>query len=85
MKYIKSKRRAKKINEEYTPNAEMSSVKSFRKFKEETLRHFDLRYTKQIEVDKKNGGTFTLYERLVIPIIIDEVRVGVSLRKYVLR
>ena len=37
MKYIKSKRRTKKVIEEYTPNAEMSSVKSFRNFNEETL------------------------------------------------
>nr|DAF37326.1 MAG TPA: DNA directed DNA polymerase [Caudoviricetes sp.] len=81
MKYIKSKRRTTKVIEEYTPNAEMSSVKSFRNFNEETLRRFDLRYAKEIEVEKKSGGTFTLYERLVIPIIIDEIRVGVSLRK----
>ena len=81
MKYIKSKRRTKKVAEEYIPKAELSSVKKFRSFKEETLRHFGLTYTKEIEVDKKSGGTFKLYERLVIPIIIDDLQIGVSLRK----
>lgn len=81
MRYIKSRRRTSKTVEEYTPKADLTTVRKFRDFKEETLRHFGLTYAKTIEVEKKNGEKFNLYERLVIPIIIDDVRIGVSLRK----
>ena len=81
MRYIKSKKKSKKNTTEYIPNAEATSVKVFRDFKEETLRHFGLTYAKKIELEKKDGGTFSLYERLIIPIYIDDVQIGVSLRK----
>ena len=81
MRYIKSKKREKKEYTEYIPRAELQSVRKFRDFQEETLRHFNLMYTKAITVEKKSGGDFTLYERLVIPIYINDVRIGCSLRK----
>lgn len=81
IKYIKSKRKTKKDIKEYIVKAEVSTVRKFRDFKEETLRHFDLTYTKKIELEKKDGDTFFLYERLVIPIYINDTKIGVSLRK----
>lgn len=81
IKYIKSKKKRKEETKEYEVNAELHSVKKFRNFKEETLRHFDLTLAKEINLEKKDGGTFTLYNRLVIPIIKDGIRIGVSLRK----
>ena len=80
MKYIKSKKEKKKLGE-YTVRAELNQVKSFRNFKEDTLKHFELKYAKEIELDKKDGGTFNLYERLVMPIYIDNIQVGISIRK----
>lgn len=81
MKYIKSKKKRETKAEEYTVNAELLSVKKFRHFDEATLRHFNLTLAHEIELDKKSGGTFKLYERLVIPITVDDVQIGVSLRK----
>ena len=80
LKYIKSKRKKRKLNE-YIPRAELTQVRSFRNFNEKTLQKFELKYTKEIELDKKDGGTFKLYERLVIPIYVNEVQIGVSIRK----
>ena len=81
MKYIKSKVKDKKEVKEYVPRAEATSVKRFRNFKEETLRHFDLTYTKKIELEKKDGDTFNLYERLIVPIYVNNTKIGVSLRR----
>ena len=80
LKYIKSKKK-KKSTEEYDVKAELFPIKSFRNFSEETLRHFDLNLAHEIELDKKDGGTFKFYKRLVIPIIVNDVKIGVSLRK----
>lgn len=82
LKYIKSKKkRQDKEVKEYKVRAELSQVRSFRNYKESTLIHFDLKYANEIELDKKDGGVFNLYERLVIPIIVDETKIGVSIRK----
>lgn len=80
LKYIKSKKEKKTLNE-YVPKAELTQVRSFRNFDEKTLQKFELKYAKEIELDKKDGGTFKLYERLVIPIYVNEVQIGVSIRK----
>lgn len=82
LKYIKSKKKRKNIElKEYTPKAELLDVKSFRNYTEDTLKFFDLKYVKEIEVDKKEGGSFKMYERLFIPIRIDNILIGASLRK----
>lgn len=82
MEYIKSKKKRKNATiKEYISKAELSQVRSFRKYKESTLVRFGLKYAKEIELEKKEGGTFKLYERLVIPLYIDDVQVGYSLRK----
>lgn len=80
LKYIKSKKKKKTLNE-YIPRAELAQVRSFRNFNEKTLQKFELKYAKEIELDKKDGDTFKLYERLVIPIYVNEVQIGVSIRK----
>ena len=80
LKYIKSKKK-KKTLDEYVPKAELTQVRSFRNFDEKTLQKFELKYAKEIELDKKDGGTFKLYERLVIPIYVNDVQIGVSIRK----
>lgn len=82
LKYIKSKKKRESTTlKEYNVRAELSQVRSFRNYKESTLIKFGLKYAKEIELDKKDGGVFSLYERLVIPIIKDGVTIGVSIRK----
>jgi len=79
LKYISSKK--KKEVDVYTPKAELTQVKSFRKYKRSTLEHFELMYAKEIELEKKSGGVFKLYERLYIPIYQEGKLIGASLRK----
>lgn len=79
-KYIKSKRKKIELRE-FKIDAEIKSVKKFRTFNEETLKHFELGYVKQLQVEKKSGGFFDMYERLVIPIYQKGIMVGASLRK----
>lgn len=80
-RYIEA--RKKKIEyQEYVPKAELKQVRSFRDFKEETLIDFGLMYAKEIKVEKKSTKEeFTLYERLLIPIYVDGIQIGASLRK----
>lgn len=85
LKYIKSKKKKKSL-EEYIPKGELAQVRSFRHFKESTLVNFGLKYAKEIEVERKNpkedeSKTFKLYERLVIPLIVDDMQIGVTIRK----
>ena len=80
LKYIKSKKNKKTLGE-YIPKAELRQVRSFRNFKEETLKHFQLTCAKEITLESKAGKDFKLYERLVMPIIVNDVQIGVSIRK----
>lgn len=80
-KYINNKKKDNKEFDEFELNVETKTVKKFRNFKEETLKHFGLLYVKEIELEKKAGGTFTMRERLAIPIIVNGITVGYSLRK----
>lgn len=79
-KYINAKRKKKEITE-FSLDTEVKQVKKFRNFKPETLKHFELGYVSEVELEKKSGGYFQMYERLVIPIYQNGVKVGVSLRK----
>lgn len=80
LKYIKSKKNKKTLGE-YIPKADLQQVRSFRNFKEETLKHFQLTCAKEITLESKAGKDFKLYERLVMPIIVNDVQIGVSIRK----
>lgn len=66
---------------EYELDAELRGVKKFRDFNEETLDHFDLSYATEATLTKADGGTYTVRDRLIIPIIQDDRKVGVSIRK----
>ena len=80
LKYIKSKKNKKTLGE-YIPKADLQQVRSFRNFKEETLKHLQLTCAKEITLESKAGKDFKLYERLVMPIIVNDVQIGVSIRK----
>ena len=40
-----------------------------------------MKFAKQIELDKKNGDKYVLFNRLVFPIIYSDVQIGASLRR----
>ncbi len=67
--------------EEYNINEEIKKVSKFRNFKKETLNFFRLGYVDEITLTKKNNKQYTLYNRLVFPIILNNIQVGVSLRR----
>lgn len=82
LKYVKSKKSANIKHEEYKINAEMISIKNFKGFGEETLNHFGAKYIESITLNKKHEeGTFTLHERVAIPIYENGIMIGASLRK----
>jgi DNA primase len=73
--------RKKKVTPAYSLDVPVREVRKFRTFKEETMEHFRLGFVESIELEKSSGGTYTLKNRLVFPIIKDGEQVGVSLRK----
>ena len=79
LKYISSKKK-QEVNV-YTPKAELVKVKTFRNYNKSTLEHFEVMYTKEICIDRKDGTSFKLYERIYIPIYEDGKLIGASLRK----
>ena len=79
IKAVQTKR--KKKFSAYTVDEEIRKVTKYRGFQEETLQHFQIGYVKKISLYKKNGETYTLYNRLIFPIIFGGVQVGISLRR----
>lgn len=67
----------------YFIDTPVKEVKKFRSFKEETLAHFGVGFVESIQLEKnsKEREYYTLYNRLVVPIMYKNVQVGVSLRK----
>ena len=72
--------RKKKIVE-YNINTELRNVRKFRDFKSETLELFNLQYCETITLNKRGGGTYSLRNRLVFPIVFKGVQVGAILRR----
>lgn len=79
MKIMQSGKK-KQINE-YEIKEELRKVTKFRDFNKETLEHFDLCFVPSITLNKKSGGTYTLCNRLVFPVIFKGKQVGALLRK----
>lgn len=80
--FIKTmKGKKKKVLDEYIVEEEILPVKKFRQFKEETLDFFKLGYVNKITLDKRGGGEYTLYKRLLFPIIYKNKMVGIALRR----
>lgn len=71
----------KKTIEEYSIKEEVKRVKKFRNFKEETLSYFNLGYVKEIELERKNGSKYKVFNRLVFPIIFKNKQIGIVLRR----
>lgn len=77
---IKSNQRKSEI-EDYTLPVPTRNVKKYRKFQEETLRHFGLSFIESIELQSDKGGTYTLQNRIALPINFKQRCIGYALRK----
>ena len=55
-------------------------IKTYKDFKEETVKHFGLVYLPVINLVSKAGVPFQKYERLAFPIIQNGIQIGASLR-----
>jgi len=81
-KFIKIvKGRRKKEVPRFAIEEEIKQVTKYRNFTEETLTHFNLGYVEKVRLKKRNGEDYTLFNRLVFPIVFDGVQVGISFRK----
>lgn len=67
--------------QEYKIDANVREVVRYRNFNEDTLKYFNLGYVESITLHKQNGDEYTLYDRLVFPLVFKGVQVGMSLRK----
>lgn len=67
--------------ESFEYNANAVGIAKYRDFSKDTLDVFKVKYAKSIELPKKNGEFYTIYDRILIPIIFDEKQIGISLRK----
>lgn len=74
------KSRKKKETAEYIL-PDVKQVTKFRTFKEETLQYFELGWVDSVTLDKREGGTYELRNRLVFPIWQDGVLIGASYRR----
>lgn len=80
--FIKVMKGKKKKNfEEFEIEETIKAVSKFRGFKEETLDFFELGYVDKITLDKRDGGKYTVYKRLVFPIVFKGLQVGMALRR----
>lgn len=60
---------------------EIKEVLKYRNFLPETLRFFNLGYVESIKLLKRDGDAYTLKNRLLFPVIFNNIQVGVSLRR----
>ncbi len=66
---------------EFILKEEVRQVTKYNDFLPKTLDYFNLGYVNSVQLTKKNGDVYTLYNRLVFPIIFNGIQVGVSLRR----
>lgn len=65
----------------FTLKENIKQVTKYNNFLPETLEFFNLGYVDSVQLTKKSGDAYTLYNRLVFPIIFNGIQVGVSLRR----
>lgn len=77
---IAKKNQHKKLPE-FSLKEEVKQVAKYNNFLPETLDYFNLGYVASVQLTKKSGDAYTLYNRLVFPVIFNGIQVGVSLRR----
>lgn len=67
---------------EFSFEGDAKKITKLRSFTQETLEKFNVLFVSEFECDKKDGGKYVLYDRIMIPIHNKHgVQVGVSLRR----
>jgi len=80
--FIKAmKSRKKEPITSYKISADVKLVTKFRAFTQDTLHHFALGFVDSIELDKRDGTKYTLFNRLLFPIVFNNEIVGIALRR----
>lgn len=79
MDIVKNKKQ--KILQEFCIKEEIKQVTKYRNFNLETLQHFKLGYAKEITLISKKNEEYKLQNRLVFPIIFNNIQIGISLRR----
>ena len=67
--------------ERYELNADTRPVRRYRDFDERTLKHFNFRYMERGTFQRRDKTTYQLNQRFVIPLYVNGIMVGVTLRK----
>lgn len=80
VKTMKGKKKCHELNPFEIPE-QIKKVGKYRNFKEDTLVYFNLGYVDSVQLNKRNGEPYTLFHRLVFPIIFNNIQVGISFRK----
>ena len=65
----------------YTIQANVSSIRRLRNFTPETIKQFEVGYTEEILLFKKDGTQYPLRDRLVFPVYMNGKLLGVNLRR----
>ncbi len=65
----------------YHLNATIKKVTKFRTFEKRTLNWFDLSFMEEGTFYKRNGETYQLKNRLLVPIVDNGKQIGVSIRR----
>lgn len=80
-KFIKLMNNKKKSFNNFSISEEIKGVKKYRNFLPSTLEYFGLGYVDKVKLDKRNGETYTLLQRLVFPIIFNNIQIGILFRR----
>ena len=81
MKFIKRKKKSDIQIKEFNLEEEILPLKKYRHFTQETLKHFNAGYVKKAHYTNSKNEISVTYDRIVCPIYVNGVQVGVSLRK----
>lgn len=82
MKFVeKKKKRNTSARKEFVVKEEMLPLKKYRHFSEKTLRHFGASFIKKLEYINSKDELSITYDRICCPIYVDDIMVGISLRK----
>lgn len=81
-RWIKAiQQRRKKENSLFIIPSDAKNVTSFRDFDKATLEHFNLKWVKTFDAEKRGGGGYELRNRILFPVVQNGSVVGASLRR----
>ena len=80
--FVKMMKRGKKKElKSFHIKEKIREVVKYKDFKEDTIKHFQLGFVESVNLYKKDGDAYTLYNRLVFPIIFNGIQVAISFRR----